>query len=79
MDKKEILKQVQEIFRDQLDDEYLVLESETTAMDVDEWDSLNHLMLVVGIEKHFNLKFTSKEIISLTNIGDIVNCIDGKI
>ena len=79
MDKKEILKQVQEIFRDQLDDEYLVLESETTAMDVDEWDSLNHLMLVVGIEKHFNLKFTSKEIISLTNIGDIMNCIEGKI
>tara|TARA_B110000971_G_scaffold212545_1_gene242152 strand:- start:843 stop:1082 length:240 start_codon:yes stop_codon:yes gene_type:complete len=79
MDKKEILKQVQEIFRDQLDDEYLVLKSETTAMDVDEWDSLNHLMLVVGIEKHFNLKFTSKEIISLTNIGDIVNCIEGKI
>tara|TARA_B110000046_G_scaffold157650_1_gene169116 strand:+ start:5392 stop:5631 length:240 start_codon:yes stop_codon:yes gene_type:complete len=79
MDKKEILNQVQEIFRDQLDDEYLVLKSETTAMDVDEWDSLNHLMLVVGIEKHFNLKFTSKEIISLTNIGDIVNCIDGKI
>ena len=79
MDKKEILKQVQEIFRDQLDDEYLVLESETTAMDVDEWDSLNHIMLVVGIEKHFNLKFTSKEIISFTSIGDIVNCIEGKI
>ena len=79
MDKKEILKQVQEIFRDQLDDEYLEIESETTALDVDEWDSLNHLMLVVGIEKHFNLKFTSKEIISFTSIGDIVNCIEGKI
>ena len=79
MDKKEILKQVQEIFREQLDDEHLVLESETTAMDVDEWDSLNHIMLVVGIEKHFNLKFTSKEIISFTSIGDIVNCIEGKI
>ena len=79
MDKKKILNQVQEIFRDQLDDEYLVLKSETTAMDVDEWDSLNHIMLVVGIEKHFNLKFTSKEIISLKNIGDIVNCIEGKI
>ena len=79
MDKKEILKQVQEIFRDQLDDEHLVLESETTAMDVDEWDSLNHLILIVGIEKHFNLKFTSKEIISFTSIGDIVNCIEGKI
>ena len=79
MDKKEILNQVQEIFRDQLDDEYIVLKSETTAMDVDEWDSLNHLMLVVGIEKHFKFKFTSKEIISLRNIGDIVNCIEGKI
>lgn len=79
MKKKEILNQVQEIFRDQLDDENLVLKNQTTAMDVDEWDSLNHLILIVGIEKHFNLKFTSQEIISFKNIGDIVNCIEEKI
>ena len=79
MKKKEILNQVQEIFRDQLDDENLVLKNQTTAMDVDEWDSLNHIILIVGIEKHFNLKFTSQEIISFKNIGDIVNSIEGKI
>ena len=79
VDKKEVLNQVQEIFRDQLDDEYLVLKSETTAMDVEEWDSLNHLILVVAIEKHFNIKLTSKEIISIKNIGDLVNFIEGKI
>ena len=79
MDKREILNQVQEIFRDQLDDESIVLNFETTAMDVEDWDSLTHLMMIVGIEKHFRFKFTSKEIISLKNIGEMVNCIHEKI
>lgn len=79
MDKKEILNQLKEIFRDQLEDEDLLLTNDTTAMDVENWDSLNHLMLVVGIEKHFKIKFTSEEIISLRNIGDIVSCIEEKV
>lgn len=75
MDNKEILNQVQEIFRDQLDDESIVLTSETTANDVDDWDSLTHIMLVVAIEKHFKIKFTSKEILSWKNVGEMMNCI----
>ena len=78
MDNKEILNQVQEIFHDQLDDESIVLTSETTAEDVDDWDSLTHIMLVVAIEKHFKIKFTSKEILSWKNVGEMMNCISGK-
>ena len=75
MDNKEILNQVQEIFHDQLDDESIVLTSETTSEDVDDWDSLTHIMLVVAIEKHFKIKFTSKEILSWKNVGEMINCI----
>jgi acyl carrier protein len=75
MDNKEILNQVQEIFHDQLDDESIVLTCETTAEDVDDWDSLTHIMLVVAIEKHFKIKFTSKEILLWKNVGEMMNCI----
>lgn len=75
MDNKEILNQVQEIFHDQLDDESIVLTTETTAEDVDDWDSLTHIMLVVAIEKHFKIKFTSQEILSWKNVGEMMNCI----
>jgi len=75
MNTEEILEQVQEIFHDQLDDESIVLTSETTADDVDDWDSLTHIMLVVAIEKHFKVKFTSKEILSWKNVGEMMDCI----
>ena len=75
MNNKEILNQVQEIFHDQLDDESIVLTNETTADDVDDWDSLTHIMLVVAIEKHFKIKFTSNEILSWKNVGEMMNCI----
>lgn len=75
MDKKVILNEVEEIFHDQLDDESIILTSETTANDVEEWDSLTHIMLVVAIEKHFKVKFTSKEILSWKNVGEMIDCI----
>ena len=75
MNSQEILDQVQEIFHDQLDDETIVLTAETTAEDVDDWDSLTHIMLVVAIEKYFKIKFTSKEILSWKNVGEMIDCI----
>ena len=78
MNNQELLDQVQEIFHDQLDDETIVLTTETTAEDVDDWDSLTHIMLVVAIEKHFKVKFTSSEILSWKNVGEMINCIMGK-
>ena len=71
----EILKQVQEIFRDQLDDDSIILTSESTANDVEGWDSLTHIMLVVAIEKHFKIKFTSTEILSWKDISEMITSI----
>ena len=79
MEKQEILNQVQEIFRDILDNEDIVLTNETTANDVEEWDSLTHVQLVVAIEKDFKIKFTSKEILSWQNVGDLVDCVANKL
>lgn len=72
MENKEILNQIQEIFRDQLDNESLILTPETTANDVEEWDSLTHIVLVVAVEKHFKIRFASNEILSWNNISDMI-------
>ena len=79
MERKDILSQIKDIFIDTLDNEEIVIEETTQATDVDEWDSLTHIMLVVAIEKNFKMKFNSAEILSWKNIGEMVNCVEGKI
>ena len=79
MERDDILAKVQEVFRDELEVEDLVLNDETTADDVEEWDSLSHVQLVVALEKAFGIKFTSREILSWDNVGDLVDCISKKI
>lgn len=75
MNKEETKEQVQEIFRDILDDEDLILTDNTTAHDVDGWDSLSHIQLVVAMEKHFKIKFSAKEILSWKNVGELIDSI----
>jgi acyl carrier protein len=79
MERKDILSQIKDIFIDTLDNEKIVIEETTQATDVDEWDSLTHIILVVAIEKNFKINFNSTEILSWKNIGEMVNCIEGKI
>ena len=79
MDRNDILKRVQEVFRDELELDDLVLNDKTTADDVEEWDSLSHVQLVVALEKAFGIKFTSREILSWDNVGDLVDCIGKKL
>ena len=78
MDKAQIIEEVQAIFRDVLDNEEIVLANATTADDIEEWDSLTHIQLIVAIEKHFKIKFTSKEILSWQNVGQLIDCIASK-
>jgi acyl carrier protein len=78
MEKSELLKQVNDIFIDTLDNEDIVLTYDTTANDVEDWDSLNHIQLVVAIEKHFKIRFTSHEIQSWKNVGEMLDCILAK-
>ena len=79
MERNDILARVEEIFRDELELDELKLTDETTADDVVEWDSLSHIQLVVALEKDFGIKFSSREILSWDNVGDLVDCIQKKL
>jgi len=69
--KEEILSQVNTIFREVLENDAIVIMESTTGDDVEEWDSLTHLQLVIAIEKHFKIRFTSSEIINFNNVGEM--------
>jgi acyl carrier protein len=75
----EILDSLNSIFADVVDDSSVVLRRETTARDVDDWDSLNHIQFIVAIEKHFKIKFTRAEIVSWKDVGAMCDAIAGKL
>jgi acyl carrier protein len=78
MEKSELLKEVNNIFIDVLDDEDIVLAYETSADDVEDWDSLNHIQLIVAIEKRFQIRFTSQEIQRWKNVGEMLDSMIAK-
>ncbi|WP_294223192.1 MULTISPECIES: acyl carrier protein [Chryseobacterium] len=78
MDRNEVLEKLTPIFREQLDNEDIVLNAETTAEDIEEWDSLSHIQLIVAIEKAFGIRFTSAEIQSWNNVGEMIDSIISK-
>ena len=78
MTKQEILKIVNEIFVDVLDNPNVVIDFNTTANDVEDWDSLNHIQLVVAIEKRFNVRFKSNEIRNWENVNEMIESILAK-
>lgn len=79
MDFNQILSEVTTIYRDVLDNDSITLTPATTAMDVDEWDSLSHIELVVAMERHFKFRFTTSEIQSWVNVGELVANIEKKL
>ena len=79
MERSEILKRVEEIFREELAQPNLVLADETTAEDVDGWDSLSHVQLVAVMEDDFGIEFSSREILSWDNVGDLIDSIQKKV
>ena len=78
MERKEIFERLNEIFVDILDLEEVALTEETCSDDIDEWDSLSHIQLIVAIEKAFGLKFKAQEMLSWNNVGAMVDCIQSK-
>ncbi len=81
MDQSVILGQVADIIRDVLDindDKKLMINGETTADQMEGWDSFNHINIVVAIEQHFGIKFKTAEIESLRNVGEMVELIARK-
>ena len=79
MTHEEIMEIVQRIFRDVFDDDSLVITDTTNSSDIEDWDSLEHISLVVSMEKEFNLKFDLKEVNALANVGEMVDLIASKL
>ena len=79
METTEIYSKLTGIFHDVFDDDGLALAPETTASDVEGWDSLNHIRLVLSIEKGFAVKFSAAEVSRLKNVGEFVALIKSKL
>ncbi|MBP3779821.1 MAG: acyl carrier protein [Prevotella sp.] len=79
MERQAIFEKLNEIFIDVLDLDEVELTDATNANDIEEWDSLSHIQLIVAIEKSFGIKFTSLEIMKWKNVGEMVNSIEEKI
>ena len=80
MERKDFFEKLNEIFEEVLDlDETPKLTDETSADDIEEWDSLSHIQLIVAIEKEFKVKFTSLEIMRWNNLGEMVDSMMQKI
>lgn len=75
MNRNEVFEKVVDICKDIFEDEELVITEETTADDVDNWDSLTHLTLVNELEQSFNIEFTLDEVNNSNNLGELVDAI----
>ncbi len=75
MTREEIFAQLTEIFQDVFDDDEIVLTDETTADDIEDWDSLEQINLLVAIEKQFKIKFQLADVSNLENVGAMADLV----
>lgn len=75
----ELMERLNDIFCEVFDDDDIKIAHEMTANDVDGWDSLSHVNLIVAIEGRFNIRFSQKELLSFKNVGEMLRCIESKI
>lgn len=77
--REEVKNKVSAIFKDVFDDDSLVITDATNSSDIEDWDSLEHIALIVSMEKEFNLKFDIKEVNKLENVGQMIDLIVSKL
>lgn len=79
MERIEIFNKLNKIFCEILDLDEVTLTDDTSANDIEEWDSLAQIQLIVAIEKAFSIKFNSQEILNWKNVGAMIDCILSKL
>lgn len=79
MNREEILKKVTDIFREIFDDETLIISEKTNAEDIEAWDSIENINVIVAMEKEFGIKFQIMEIGKMENVGEMVSLIGKKL
>ena len=75
MNREEVYSKLNEVFQDVFDDDSIEVHDSTTADDIEDWDSLEHINLVVAVEKMFNIKFNMGEVNNMKNVGEMVDII----
>lgn len=75
MTREEVYEILNGVFQDVFDDEDITVNDATTANDIEDWDSLEHINLVVAVEKKFNIKFNMGEVNDFKNVGEMVDII----
>ncbi len=73
------MQRVAEIIRAVFEDDAAVIDRQTTAHDVDGWDSLSHVNVILALESAFKIRFGQRELLNFKNVGDLVDSIDAKI
>lgn len=79
MTREEILEKVNDIFHEVFDDDSLEIVEETTADDVEDWDSLMHITLISEIEAEFGFKFQMKDVVGMADVGEMLDIIEANI
>lgn len=78
MIRQEIFEKLSEVFSDVFDEDITVTE-ETTAADIEEWDSLTHITLIAEVEDTFDIKFSMKDVLGMKNVGEMADIIENNI
>jgi acyl carrier protein len=74
-----LLEALTSVFRSVFENDAIVLKPEMTANDVEGWDSLSHVVLILAIENRFKVKFSQKELLTLKNVGDLMHAVQIKL
>ncbi len=74
-----ISEKLTKVFREVFGDDSITLNEQTTADQIEGWDSMSHINLIIAIEIAFGIEFTNEEIRSFNNVGDMQQCINGKV
>lgn len=75
MSREEVFEKLNEVFRDVFDDKNITVSDTTTADDIEEWDSLEHINLLAAVEQEFGIKFNMGQVVSMKNVGEMADIV----
>ena len=75
MSREEVFEKLNEVFQDVFDDDSITVTDVTTANDIEEWDSLEHISLIAAVEQEFGIKFNMGQVVSMKNVGEMADII----
>lgn len=79
MTREEVFENLNKVFADVFDDESIIVNATTTSDDIEDWDSLEHINLVAAVEQEFGMKFTMGQVVTMKNVGEMVDIVMSQI